>query len=183
MPFPRRLLFTYLAPLRAQVTLLSALLLASAALQLVNPQIVRTYIDAAREGAPLGTLVVAALTFTGVALLGQVIALAETYIASNVGWQATNALRADLVAHCLALDLSFHNARTPGELIERVDGDVSTLANFFSRFVVVVVGNVVILLGALILVAREDWRVGLLFLGFSAASFAFSLWARGVGTS
>src|SRR6266542_2212841 len=178
MPFPRRLLFTYLAPLRAQVTLLSALLLASAALQLVNPQIVRTYIDAAREGAPLGTLVVAALTFTGVALLGQVIALAETYIASNVGWQATNALRTDLVAHCLALDLSFHNARTPGELIERVDGDVSTLANFFSRFVVLVAGNAVLLVGILVLAAREERAVGALFLAVSAIKLAFMLWSR-----
>ena len=42
------------------------------------------------------------------------------------------ALRADLAEHCLYLDMSFHNARTPGEMIERVDGDVNVLANFFS---------------------------------------------------
>jgi ABC-type multidrug transport system fused ATPase/permease subunit len=177
----RTLLSTYLAPLKRQVVLLAVLLFGGVGLQLVNPQIVRGYIDAAREGAALSALAAAALAFLGVALLSQAVALAETYMASDVGWRATNALRADLAAHCLALDLSFHNARTPGELIERVDGDVSTLANFFSRFVVVVVGSLVLLLGILALVFREDPRAGLLFLAVSAASLSFSVWARRIG--
>jgi len=35
------------------------------------------------------------------------------------------------VAHLLRLDASFHASKTPGEFIERVDGDVGTLARFF----------------------------------------------------
>ena len=31
--------------------------------------------------------------------------------------------------------MSFHNDHTPGELIERIDGDVTELATFFSQFV------------------------------------------------
>ncbi len=50
-----------------------------------------------------------------------------TYVGDGVAWDATNDLRADLVLHLLKLDLGFHNARTPGELIERVDGDVGQL--------------------------------------------------------
>jgi len=41
----------------------------------------------------------------------------------------------------LNLDLPFHKAHTPGELIERIDGDVSTLANFFSQFTIKVAAN------------------------------------------
>ena len=178
----RTLLFTYLVPQKGQVALLAVLLFGSVGLQLVNPQIVRGYIDAAREGAAPSTLAAAALVFLGSALLGQLVSLAETYVASNVGWRATNALRADLATHCLGLDLSFHNAHTPGELIERVDGDVGTLANFFSRFVVLVVGSVFLLLGILVLVAREDWRTGALFLAVSVAWLAYSVWSRPIGT-
>ena len=164
------------------MVVLAALLFSGAGLQLISPQIVRTYIDAAREGVSTGALVAAALAFLGVAVLGQLVVLAETYVASNVGWRATNALRADLAAHCLSLDLSFHNARTPGELIERVDGDVSTLANFFSRFVVIVVGSVVLLAGILILAAREDWRIGAVYLGVTVAKVAFMVWSRPIGS-
>jgi hypothetical protein len=38
----------------------------------------------------------------------------------------------DLTLHCLRLDMAFHHARTPGQMIERVDGDVGLLGNFFS---------------------------------------------------
>ena len=96
-------------------------------------------------------------------------AVAETYVAENVSWAATNALRADLVAHLLRLDASFHTAHTPGELIERVDGDVATLARFFSRFVVYVLGNGILILGVLALLFHVDWRIGLGLSVFVAA--------------
>src|SRR5262249_404051 len=61
----------------------------------------------------------------------------------------------------LRLDASFHSAHTPGELIERVDGDVATLARFFSRFVVYVLGNGLLMLGVLGLLFRVHWRIRL----------------------
>ncbi|NEO26172.1 MAG: ABC transporter ATP-binding protein [Kamptonema sp. SIO4C4] len=76
-------------------------------------------------------------------------------------WRGSNALRSDLVAHCLHLDLSFHKSRTPGELLERVDGDVNALSQFFSRFTLDVLGNVLLLLGILVVLFFEDWRAGL----------------------
>jgi len=57
--------------------------------------------------------------------------------------------------------MAFHNSRTPGELIERIDGDVGALANFFSRFAIVIVANTLLLLGVLTVLFWEDWRIGL----------------------
>ncbi len=83
------------------------------------------------------------------------------YVAQNVGLIATNRIRADLTTHCLKLDMGFHNARTPGELIERVDGDVSKLENFLSQFLVQVILNGLLLAGVAVLLFLIDWRVGL----------------------
>jgi len=162
-----QLLVNYLKPQWPRATLLAGLLFSSIGLQLVNPQIMRYFIDAARLGGAAETLLSAALLFIGVALVQQVVSVLATYLGENVAWTATNALRADLAEHCLRLDMSFHNARTPGEMIERIDGDVTTLSNFFSQFVIQVLGNVVLLIGVLILLFREDWRVGLTLTGFS----------------
>ena len=85
---------------------------------------------------------------------------AATWASERVAWTATNALRYDLALHCLRLDLSFHKARTPGELIERIDGDVTALANFFSQFVVQVLGSLLLLVGVLAVLWTVDWRVG-----------------------
>ncbi len=78
-----------------------------------------------------------------------------------MAWRATNALRADLVEHCLRLDLSFHKFTTPGELLERVDGDVQTLSQFFSNFTVYILGNLLLLSGVIVVLFAEDWRAGI----------------------
>jgi ABC-type multidrug transport system fused ATPase/permease subunit len=51
--------------------------------------------------------------------------------------------------------------RTPGEMIERVDGDVSKLEKFLSQFVVQVILNGLLLVGVIVLLFLIDWRVGL----------------------
>ncbi len=155
------LLATYLRPQAGQVALLAVLLLTSIGLQLLNPQLIRYFIDTATTGGAMDSLVTAALVFIAGALVNQGLLVGATYLGENIGWTATNALRADLADHCLRLDLSFHKARTPGELIERIDGDVNTLSNFFSKFVIHMLSNVLLLLGVLVLLFREDWRVGL----------------------
>ena len=161
------LLVDYLRPQRRRAVILGILLFIGIALQLINPQILRYFIDTA-TGANKDSalpdeglrLTYAALIFITVALCQQAIAVLATYVSENVAWTATNKLRADLARHCLNLDMAFHNDHTPGELIERIDGDVAALANFFSQLVLQVFGNGVLLLGVLALLFREDWRVG-----------------------
>jgi ABC-type multidrug transport system fused ATPase/permease subunit len=156
----RRLLGAYLRPQGGRVVLLAALLLSSLTVELLNPLILRAFIDQALGGAALDSLLWIGVFFIGVALGGQGLSVAEAYVAQNVGLTATNRLRADLTRHLLALDPGFHNAHTPGELIERVDGDVATLGNFFSRFAVQLLGNGLLLIGVLALLFTIDWRVG-----------------------
>jgi ATP-binding cassette subfamily B protein len=141
--------------------LLAVILSGTIAMQVAAPLVASRFIDRATSGAALRDLIFLALLAMGLALAGQGMAVAETYVAENVSWSATNALRADLVAHLLRLDGSFHTAHTPGELIERVDGDVTTLARFFSRFVVYVLGNGILVLGVIALLFHVDWRIGL----------------------
>lgn len=162
VPFERycRLLVMYLKPQWKRVALLAVLLFGSIGLQLVNPQVIRYFIDTTQTRGSLRTLLFAAGLFIGIALVQRAVAFSSTYVAENVGWTATNALRAELALHCLRLDMSFHNKRTPGEMIERIDGDVTALANFFSQFVIKIGGNAILIVGILLLLFHEDWRVG-----------------------
>ena len=156
-----RLLAHYLRPQWPWMVLLAVILCGAIGVQVVTPLLASRFIDQATSGGALRGLIVLALLTMVLALVGQGLAVAETYVAENVSWTATNALRVDLLAHLLRLDASFHTAHTPGELIERVDGDVATLARFFSRFVVYVLGNGVLILGMLALLYHVDWRIGL----------------------
>ncbi len=157
----RRFLQTYLLPQRTQVTILATLLLVDLVLQLGLPRVVQTFIDGATRQVPLGGLLWLGVLYLGVALGQNWTLVGWHYVAQNIGLIATNRIRADLTTHCLKLDMGFHNARTPGELIERVDGDVSKLQNFLSQFLVQVTLNGLLLLGVIVLLFLLDWRVGL----------------------
>lgn len=156
----------YLRPEWPKVVLLAFLLLSSIGLQLLNPQVLRGFIDATLAKAAPETLTGYAVSFIAIALLNQGLTVAATYVGQDVGWRATNRLREDLATHCLGLDLPFFHERTPGELIERIDGDVTALSDFFSQLVIRVFGSVLLLIGTLIVLFHEDWRVGLALAGF-----------------
>lgn len=164
------LLSTYLRPQRGRVVLLTVLVVLGIGLQLANPQIVAYFIDTASSNtavpgtsaytAGLQKLYIAAAIFISIALVHQVVNIIAVYVSENVAWTATNALRADLALHCLRLDMAFHKGYKPGELIERVDGDVNQLANFFSQLIIQLGSNLLLLVGVMILLFMADWRVG-----------------------
>ena len=165
------LLARYLRAQRAKVFLLALLLLGSIGLQLVNPQLVRSFIDAAQAGSSLATLLRLALLFLAAACLNYLLTLALTYLSEDVGWRTTNALRTDLAAHTLRLDMHFHHQTTPGALIERIDGDVGQLARFFAQLFLCLVSNGLLLVGILVVLAWEEWRLVAGFLLFLSGAF------------
>ena len=88
--------------------------------------------------------------------------------------------------HCLRLDMSFHKAHAPGELIERLDGDVTALGNFFSQMVIRLFGNALLAMGVLTFClerthgwASLEWRTCCSPLPSWAMSRNW-LWRRGV---
>ncbi len=173
-----QLLKTYMQPQKKAVALLSMLIISSIALQLINPQLVRRFLDAVETGRSLRELLITAGIFMGIAVVAQVIKVAATYIGENVAWTATNELRADLALHCLRLDMSFHKTHKPGELIERVDGDVNKLANFFSQLVIQLFSNLLLMAGVIVLLWLIDWRVGLTISLIAGAGLFLLNWIK-----
>ncbi|MBX3082299.1 MAG: ABC transporter ATP-binding protein [Anaerolineae bacterium] len=160
----------YLRPLWRSVVLLGVLLLVTIGLRVINPQIVRHFIDAATNGEALSQLSLAALIYIVSAVAIQALNIWSTYIGENIGWRTTNELRADLAKFTLKLDMTFHNDRTPGEMIERLDGDVVDLAIFFSHFAIRILANLILLGGILLALYLEDWRIGLALTIYSVVS-------------
>ena len=140
-------------------------------LNLLNPQIVRYFIDTAQADGAVQNLLWAGVAFLAIGIIRQGVQIVSSYLGQDVGWRATNQMRNTLAHHCLNLDMGFHHEHTPGEMIERVDGDTTALSNFFSQFVIYVIGSSFFLLGVLILVFREDWRVGAALTAFSILAF------------
>ena len=170
------LLQNYLRFQKGRMTALTLLLLTSIGLQLLSPQAIRYFIDEVESGGTYRALLAAALLFLVVVIVQRILNIAVTYVSQHVAWTATNGLRSDLTRHVLGLDMSFHNAHSPGELLQRIDGDVDLLANFFSQFLLQIVSGALLTIGVLALLWLEDWRIAVLLTFFVFAYLAVHIW-------
>ena len=169
----RGLLWHYLKPLKRKVLLLTVLLFGSIGLQLIAPQVVRRFLDLAQSGETGRVVVTMAIIFFVTVTAQKIIVLLTAYASEDLGWTATNNLRADLVEHVIKLDMGFHKSRTPGELIERVDGDIGNLTEYFSSIIIHLLGNTLLAIGIIVLLFREEWRVGLVGVGYGLLVLLF----------
>ncbi len=188
------LLKQYLRHLKSRFFWLIFFMAISIVLSLLSPQILRFFIDVATnkletskdllrsflfplaESLGQDPLVTAALLFIALSIMGQFIWLVTSYLSQDIGWKTTNQIRGDLAQHCLSLDMTFHHQKTPGEMVERVDGDTTALAAFFSALVIDVFGGLIRLGLILLMIFLEDWRIGLAMTAFTAISiYVFNL--------
>lgn len=177
----RELVVQYLKPLWGKVTFLLLFLGCTIILQIVNPQLLASFINIVTTTGVTSTVGLIAASFVGVALLQQVFVILTTYVGERVGWSATNHLRQDLTRHLIQLDMSFYKENTPGKLIERVDGDITAMANFFSQFVILVVGNMILLVAVLLVLTIQCWQAGLALTLFTLLVLVLMFRIRNIG--
>ena len=170
----------YLGPFWRRFTLLGALLVISTLLQTLGPQLAQRFIDAQRAHVVETALLTLALGALAAAILNAVFGVIAAFLGQDIGWAATNLIREDLAGWLLRQDMSFHNLRTPGELIERIDGDLTALSNSFSILLIQVVGGALLMLGTLVALFLADWRMGLVLTAFALVALVALLVMRSV---
>ena len=144
--------------------LLVGVVVATSLLVLTGPILLRSLIDRARDGASGAELSTVAIGYLAVAVVSQVAALGVAYLSTSAAWQTANALRLQLASHVLGLDHEFHRSHSPGELVQRVDGDVTSVSDFLAIVFIRAASAVVVVGGVLVIVTFIDWWVGLAML-------------------
>lgn len=160
------LLYKYLKPLKIKVVLLGIVLLSNIIITLILPEILGRFIDSAKDGVSVWILTKTAICFMIIVIIKQLFELSSTYLSQNIGWLATNKLRIDILNKCLSLDMNFHKKYSQGELVERIDGDISALFNFFSLLLPNFLSSIVLILGILLMIFRKG-----IIIGFSISIF------------
>jgi len=182
-PSYRATLSTYLGPHRGRVVVLGLLLLGSIGLQLVIPLILADFIDLALAGGAVAGLTTAGIAYLIAGILNQFLDAGASYLGADIGWSATNRLREELTSHLFSLDMGFHNDTTPGEMIERVDGDVTAISEFISRFLVRLIAAGVLLTGVVIVCWFESPIMGLTITLYVIAVILFLIRLRKVAVA
>jgi ABC-type bacteriocin/lantibiotic exporter with double-glycine peptidase domain len=105
------------------------------ALPLVGSLLLARFVSLAVDGAPAARLVPLALGYAACGLMVSFVTVAVTWRATTLAWRITDGLRHELADRVLRADLAFHRDRTPGELVTRVDADITAMTQFLSQVV------------------------------------------------
>ncbi|WP_115850329.1 ABC transporter ATP-binding protein [Thermasporomyces composti] len=165
----RRTVLRCLWPGRRSAVALGVAILVATVLPLLAPQLTRDFVDGAIAGEPVRHLITLAVGYLALSIAGQAARMVTAWLASRLAWDGTNRLRETLAEHALSLDMGYHGKRTPGEMIERVDGDVVALAEFVVAFLMDVVASLLLLVGVLVVVLAVDLRIGVILVVYCAA--------------
>ena len=158
----------YLRAHRKLLWVVGACLAAGLALTLTGPILLGRFIDLSLGTAPGGSLGGIALGFLMIAIGTQIVGIVTAWAATDLSTRTTNQLRSELTDHVLSLDMSFHRTTPPGELIERVDGDVGQLGVLLGSFVPQMIQEALMLVGVLALLWGIDPRLGATLTAYAA---------------
>ena len=178
LPGLRRTLRRFAPHVRAERRLLVLGLLAlfvEVAMRLLEPWPLAWVIDSvvAAAGADLSVrppddlgavLVVAAIAVFGAIALRAVASFAMTVCFALAGNRVLTRVRGELYAHLNRLSMSFHDHSRTGDLVTRVTGDVGRLQEATVTAALPLFGNVVTLLGMLLVIAVLNMELALLVL-------------------
>jgi ATP-binding cassette subfamily B protein len=139
-----------------------AVLGASMLLRLSLPLLLGRFADDALAGESADALVRLAVAYVVVALVSEALGLGVVWGSVRLSWRAGNRLRERLAAHALRLEQAWHGRHSPGQLIERIDGDVEAMVVFFSGIAIEIAGNVALIAGMVIVATVIDPWSGLI---------------------
>jgi len=105
----------------------SACVIASAAVGLQAPGVVRRAVDALSSGAPLSSVWRSAAIIVGIAAVSGVFLFAQRKLLVSVSRHLEHRLRVDLYAHLLRLPAGFYMRERVGDLLTRAVSDVGVV--------------------------------------------------------
>jgi ATP-binding cassette subfamily B protein len=177
-----RRIVTYLKPYKLQVFLAFILIFASAVADLTVPYLTGYAVDNAISPNRPDLLVPIAAVFIGALVASFILRYVQSYIMQLIGQGVMYDLRQQIFSHLQHQSLSYFDRNAVGRLISRLTNDVDALNEFIGSGLVSIAGDLVILVGVVVVMFVLDWRLALVGLAvlplIALASWGFQKWMR-----
>lgn len=167
-----RRLWEVTRPYRRVVLVSAFLLLPIAALELLQPYLIKVAIDAhILLGDWPGLTPVAALFLLTLAGLYALRTL-QSYLMNLTGQRVMHDLRHRLFAHTQKMDAAFFDRNPVGRLMTRILNDVEAVSEMFGSGVVAILGDLVTLAGVVVVMLAMNWKLALVTFALVPVLFA-----------
>ncbi|MBN1641477.1 MAG: ABC transporter ATP-binding protein [Anaerolineae bacterium] len=152
----------YARPYRFKVLLLMLSITSVSLLNLISPLLYRDLLDNALPNKDAARLNLLALGLFGLPVLTGLIQVAQRYLSSNVGEGIICDLRQQLYAHLQRMSLRFFTHTKTGEMMSRLNNDVSGAQSAVTGTLISLVTNIISLITTLAVMISLEWRLTLI---------------------
>jgi ATP-binding cassette subfamily B protein len=156
--------FAFLVPYWRRLVLVLAISLVSTATTLVIPYLSKDLIDRALIGRDLDALRRIVAWFIGLGLFGFVLNVASGLRYTRVSAEILFDMRLSLYAHLQRLSPRYYARTRLGDIVSRLNNDISEIQRVAAEAALAWVGNVLFLIGSLAMMLWLDWRLALIAL-------------------
>ena len=154
-----RRLLPWIMPYRARLLGVLGISLLATGVGLVQPYLSKLMIDGALLHRDFALLVRIALLTVLVTVVGSVLNIASSYRYVALSAAMLYDIRVALLAHLQMLSPRFYARFRLGDLMSRINSDVSDVQRAAGDTLLAVLGNVLFLIGSLAMMAWLDWRL------------------------
>ena len=159
-----RRVFSYLVPYWRRLILLLVISLISTATTLVIPYLSKDLIDHALIGRDLDALRRIVYWFVALGVLGFILNVTSGLRYTRVSAEILFDMRLSLYAHLQRLSPRFYARTRLGDIVARLNNDISEIQRVAAEAALAWVGNVLFLIGSLVMMVWLDWRLALIAL-------------------
>ncbi len=163
-PVSLRRIARLLAPFKARLAVVVGLIVASSAIGLAQPFIVRRLIDDALPRQDVGLLLWLVGAMVGVAAATAIIGVFQTWLSTTVGQRVMHDLRTGLFDRLQRQSVGFFTKARGGEVQSRLTNDINGVQNVVTSTATSIASNVTVVVGTAVAMGALSWRLSLLSL-------------------
>lgn len=156
--------FAYLVPYWRRLVLVLVISLISTGTTLIIPFLSKDLIDKALVGRDLAALQRIVGWFIALGVLGFVLNVASGLRYTRVSAEILFDMRLALYAHLQRLSPRFYAKTRLGDIVSRLNNDISEIQRVAAEAALAWVGNLLFLIGSLVMMLWLDWRLALVAL-------------------
>ena len=173
-----RRLVRMLRPYRRQIFLATVVLVLQTACLLAGPALVKYGVDNGLTANDSSALNKAAVFYLVVAILGLGFGRSVIWLVSRTGERFLRELRERVFRHLIGLSMGFFETEKTGRLVSRMTSDIDALQELISQGLVMFVQNILIFIGAVIVIFFMSWELSLAILVIVPPVLIASRWFR-----
>jgi ATP-binding cassette, subfamily B, bacterial len=160
-PLQRGRIIGLFRPYRRRLGLVLIVILISSGLSAISPFLLRSVIDTAYPKHDTRLLTLLVLGMIGIAIVSNVLTVAQTYLSNVVGQRVMHDLRASVYRHLQRMSLAFFTRNRTGEVQSRISNDIGGIDDVVTSTGTSIAQNATTVVATVVAMVLLSWQLAI----------------------